>query len=170
MDRTSIPSDQPGVAVDDGHVVVLGAGVSGHTAALHLRRMMSPLREVMNKLARDDYAVVDAKDQVYFRDVYDHLVRLHDISESLRDLVGGVLDTYLSVVNNRMNEVMKTLTIITTLFMPLSFVAGFFGMNFFLPEKPITAFMTTPVFIGMLIFLLVTPTLMFAWFRRRKWM
>jgi len=139
-------------------------------AALHLRRMMSPLREVMNKLARDDYAVVDAKDQVYFRDVYDHLVRLHDISESLRDLVGGVLDTYLSVVNNRMNEVMKTLTIITTLFMPLSFVAGFFGMNFFLPEKPITAFMTTPVFIGMLIFLLVTPTLMFAWFRRRKWM
>ena len=54
--------------------------------------------------------VIDAKDRVYFRDVYDHLVRLHDISESLRDLVGGVLDTYLSVINNRMNEIMKTLT------------------------------------------------------------
>ena len=102
-------------------------------ATLHLRRVLSPLREVLNKLARDDYAVIDAKDRVYFRDVYDHLVRLHDISESLRDLVGGVLDTYLSVINNRMNEIMKTLTIITTLFMPIAFVTGFFGMNFFQP-------------------------------------
>jgi magnesium transporter len=93
-------------------------------STLHLRRVLSPMREVLNKLARDDYASIDSRDRVYFRDVYDHLVRLHDISESLRDLVGGVLDTYLSVINNRMNEIMKTLTLITTLFMPISFIAG----------------------------------------------
>ncbi len=140
-------------------------------ATLHLRRVLSPLREVLNKLARDDYPVIDAKDRVYFRDVYDHLVRLHDISESLRDLVGGVLDTYLSVINNRMNEIMKTLTLITTLFMPISFVAGFFGMNFFQPVvaelKPWTGNLA---FILMLVVVVGTPVGMFIWMRRRKWM
>ncbi len=77
-------------------------------------------------------------DRVFFRDIYDHLVRLYDITESLRDLMGSVLDTYLSAINNRMNEIMKTLTIITTLFMPLSFLVGFFGMNFFIPDPPIS--------------------------------
>lgn len=71
-----------------------------------MRRIIIPQREVLNKLARDDYKVIDPKDRVFFRDVYDHLVRLHDLNESLRDLVGSVLDTYLSVINNRMNEVM----------------------------------------------------------------
>ncbi len=139
-------------------------------ASLRLRRSLSPLREVFNKLARDEYPVIDKKDRVYFRDVYDHLVRLHDISESLRDLVGGVLDTYLSVINNRMSEVMKTLTIITTLFMPLSFLAGFFGMNFFLPEHPITAWMRIPVFVIVLALMVLVPVIMFAWIRKRGWM
>jgi magnesium transporter len=140
-------------------------------ATLHLRRVLSPLREVLNKLARDDYAVIDAKDRVYFRDVYDHLVRLHDISESLRDLVGGVLDTYLSVINNHMNEIMKTLTIITTLFMPISFITGFFGMNFFQPVSTnLLAWTNIPVFIIMLLIVIGTPMGMFLWMRQRKWM
>jgi magnesium transporter len=140
-------------------------------ATLHLRRVLSPLREVLNKLARDDYAVIDAKDRVYFRDVYDHLVRLHDISESLRDLVGGVLDTYLSVINNRMNEVMKTLTVITTMFMPISFVAGFFGMNFFQPvAKELIPWTGNPAFFLMLVVTVATPVGMFLWMRKRKWM
>ncbi len=140
-------------------------------ATLHLRRVLSPLREVLNKLARDDYAVIDAKDRVYFRDVYDHLVRLHDISESLRDLVGGVLDTYLSVINNRMNEIMKTLTLITTLFMPISFVAGFFGMNFFQPiSSAWVPWTSNPAFIVMMIIVVGTPFGMFVWMRRRRWM
>jgi magnesium transporter len=140
-------------------------------ATLHLRRVLSPLREVLNKLARDDYAVIDAKDRIYFRDIYDHLVRLHDISESLRDLVGGVLDTYLSVINNRMNEIMKTLTIITTLFMPISFLTGFFGMNFFQPiSKDLINWTNNPAFILMLVIILGTPLGMFLWMRRRKWM
>jgi magnesium transporter len=140
-------------------------------ATLHLRRVLSPLREVLNKLARDDYAVIDAKDRVYFRDIYDHLVRLHDISESLRDLVGGVLDTYLSVINNRMNEIMKTLTIITTLFMPISFITGFFGMNFFQPiSKRLIPWTDNPIFTLMLLVVIATPLGMFLWMRRRKWM
>jgi magnesium transporter len=140
-------------------------------ATLHLRRVLSPLREVLNKLARDDYAVIDAKDRVYFRDVYDHLVRLHDISESLRDLVGGVLDTYLSVINNRMNEIMKTLTTITTLFMPISFVVGFYGMNFFQPTSPdVLPWTGNLAFILMLIGVFGTPIGMYIWMKQRKWM
>lgn len=141
-------------------------------ATLHLRRSLSPLREVLNKLARDDFAVIDARDRIYFRDIYDHLVRLHDISEGLRDLSSGVLDTYLSVINNRMNEVMKTLTIITTIFMPISFLAGFFGMNFFVPEHPypLSLWVTLPVYIPVLFIFVVTPILMFLWFRKRGWM
>jgi magnesium transporter len=95
---------------------------------------------------------------------------MHDISESLRDLAGGVLDTYLSVVNNRMNEIMKTLTIITSFFMPVSFIAGFFGMNFFLPENPITSFMTVPVFIGAMLLVTFTPAGMLWWMRQRGWL
>lgn len=140
-------------------------------ATLHLRRYLSPLREVLNKLARDDYAVIDAKDRIYFRDIYDHLVRLHDISESLRDLVGGVLDTYLSVINNRMNEIMKTLTLITTLFMPISFVVGFFGMNFFQPvSRELIPWTSNPAFTLMMLIVVGTPFGMFLWMRRRKWM
>jgi magnesium transporter len=99
-------------------------------ALLHLRRILTPQREVINKLARGDLIIMDPNSRIYFRDVDDHLVRLYDITEGLRDLVGSALHTYLSVVSNRMNEVMKTLTVITTLFMPLAFLTGFFRMNF----------------------------------------
>ena len=140
-------------------------------AVLNLRRTISPQREALNKLARDDYPVVDAKDRVYFRDVYDHLVRLYDINESLRDLAGSALDTYLSVINNNLNEVMKTLTVITTLFMPISFVAGFFGMNFFQPiEDPLRTWTGSPVFLLALAAMSLTPVGMYLWIRRRGWM
>jgi magnesium transporter len=136
----------------------------------HLRRMIAPQREVFNKLARGDDRIIDDSDRVFFRDIYDHLVRLYDISESLRDLMGSVLDTYLSAINNRMNEVMKTLTIITTLFMPLSFLVGFFGMNFFVPDPPISSWVSRPVFYVVLAMTVLLPVGMFIWMRRRKWM
>ena len=72
-----------------------------------------------------------ADQRIYFRDVYDDLVRIHDIVESLRDLISGALDTYLSVVSNRTNEIMKALTVVNVMFLPLTFIVGFFGMNFF---------------------------------------
>lgn len=138
---------------------------------LAMRRILLPQREVLNKLARDDYAVIDRKDRVFFRDIYDHLVRLHDVNESLRDLVGGALDTYLSVINNRMNEVMKTLTIITTLFMPLSFLVGFFGMNFFLPRPndAVWELVQRPIFYLTIFAMAATPLLMFRWMQKRTW-
>lgn len=134
-----------------------------------MRRIIIPQREVLNKLARDDYMVIDPKDRVFFRDIYDHLVRLHDLNESLRDLVGSVLDTYLSVINNRMNEIMKTLTIITVLFMPLTFLTGFFGMNFFESLGNLKAWTTNPVFYLTLAVILVAPIIMYIWMRRRTW-
>lgn len=136
---------------------------------LAMRRIIIPQREVLNKLARDDYKVIDPKDRVFFRDIYDHLVRLHDLNESLRDLVGGVLDTYLSVINNRMNEVMKTLTVITVLFMPLTFLTGFFGMNFFEPLGNLKAWTTNPVFYLTMAVIFVMPGLMYIWMHRRTW-
>jgi magnesium transporter len=139
-------------------------------SVLRLRRILGPQREVLNKLARDDYAMIDAKDRVYFRDVYDHLVRMHDITESVRDLVSGALDTYLSVVNNRMNEIMKTLTLITTLFMPLTFVVGFFGMNFFQPSTPLDIWTGAPAFVATLMIMFLMPIGMYLWIRRRGWL
>jgi magnesium transporter len=138
-------------------------------ALLRLRRTIAPQREVLNKLARGDFAVISTDDRIYFRDVYDHLVRLHDITESLRDLVGSVLDTYLSVVNNRMNDVMKALTVITTLFMPLSFMVGFFGMNFFQPVVSLPAWTDLPTFALTLGTMVAAPLAMLWWMRKRAW-
>jgi magnesium transporter len=136
---------------------------------LAMRRILLPQREVLNKLARDDYKVIDPKDRIFFRDIYDHLVRLHDLNESLRDLVGGVLDTYLSVVNNRMNEIMKTLTTITVLFMPLTVLTGYFGMNFFEPPGTLNSWTTNPVFYLTLATIFLLPLGMYIWMRRRTW-
>lgn len=138
--------------------------------ALKIRRTLSPQREVLNKLARDDFAVVDAEDRIFFRDAYDHLVRLYEINESLRDLISGALDTYLSVVNNRMNNTMKALTIITTLFMPITFVSGFFGMNFFGPVASLDGW-TSRIVLGLVLaVMLATPVAMYLWMRGREWL
>ena len=100
-------------------------------SALQIHRTVVPMREVLNRLARDTFGQVDPDHRIYFRDVYDHLVRIHDIVESLRDLISGALDTYLSVVSNRTNDIMKALTIVNVAFLPMTFLVGFFGMNFF---------------------------------------
>jgi magnesium transporter len=136
---------------------------------LAMRRILLPQREVLNKMARDDYQVIDQKDRVFYRDIYDHLVRLHDVNESLRDLVGGAMDTYLSVVNNRLNDVMKTLTLITTLFMPISFITGFFGMNFFEPVASLVGWTSRQMFTVTLGIMLGLPIVMYSWMRRRTW-
>jgi magnesium transporter len=139
-------------------------------SVLFLRRILAPQREALNKLARDQYEAIDERDRIYFRDVYDHLVRMYDITESVRELVSGALDSYLSVVNNRLNDVMKTLTIITTLFMPISFIASFFGMNFFQPAIPLASWTRLPAFLITLLVMILTPIGMFMWMRRRRWM
>jgi magnesium transporter len=133
--------------------------------ALQMRRIIGPQREVLNKLARDEFAMIDPKDRVYFRDIYDQFVRLADINESLRDLLSGTLDTYLSVTSNRLNEIMKVLTVVTVLFMPMTVLTGFFGMNF-----TTIPFDSPWLLVVGLILMLSVPVGMFAYFRGRGWM
>ena len=95
-----------------------------------LRRYVWPMRESLSQLSREETPLFTAAIQVYLRDSYDHSVQLLELVESFRDLGSGLMDLYLSSVSNRMNEVMKVLTIIATLFIPLSFIAGLYGMNF----------------------------------------
>lgn len=97
---------------------------------LFLRRSVWPLREVVNNLSRSEEQFLKAPTKLFFRDVYDHLVQIVDTIESLREMVSSMLEIYLSSVSYRLNAVMKVLTIITTIFMPLSFIASIYGMNF----------------------------------------
>lgn len=102
---------------------------------LTLRKTISPQREIMNQLSRDEYNLIQPSHRIYFRDIYDHLVRIQDLIDSVRDIASGTLDIYLSATSNRLNEVMKALTIVSTIFLPLSFIAGVYGMNFkYFPE------------------------------------
>ncbi|MDT3695320.1 MAG: magnesium/cobalt transporter CorA [Ignavibacterium sp.] len=95
-----------------------------------LRRAIWPLREVISSLQRNEIEFFDEKIRVYLRDVYDHTIQVIDTIESYRDMIVGMLDTYLSSTSNKLNEVMKVLTVISTMFIPLTFIAGVFGMNF----------------------------------------
>jgi magnesium transporter len=97
---------------------------------LALRRVISPLREAVSALQRADTRLIQPATQVYLRDVYDHLVHLVESIDALRDLQGGMLDIYLSSLSNRVNAEVRLLTVITTLLMPASLIAGIFGMNF----------------------------------------
>jgi magnesium transporter len=97
---------------------------------LTVRRAIWPLREVTNTLVRDENDLISAQTRVYLRDCYDHAVRLIDITETYRELGSDLMDVYLSSVSNRLNEVMKVLTVITTIFIPPTFIAGVYGMNF----------------------------------------
>jgi len=102
---------------------------------IFLRKSVWPLREVLNGLQHAESALIKETTGIFFRDVYDHTIQVMDTVETFRDMLSGMLETYLSSISNRMNEVMKVLTIIATIFIPLSFVAGVYGMNFkFMPE------------------------------------
>jgi magnesium transporter len=96
-----------------------------------LRRTVIPQRDVVNRIARGEYPeVVRPESHVYYRDIYDHVMRVAELVESARDLADGALNTYLSAVNNRMNEVMKTLSVVAGIFLPLTLIASIYGMNF----------------------------------------
>jgi magnesium transporter len=100
-----------------------------------LRKSVWPLREVLNGLTRGENPLIQSDTLLYLRDVYDHTIQVIDTIETFRDLLAGMLDLYLSGVSNRMNEVMKVLTVIATIFIPLTFLAGIYGMNFdYMPE------------------------------------
>jgi magnesium transporter len=95
-----------------------------------VRRIAFYQREMLNRLSRGEFMLITSDEMIYYRNVYDHLVRMADLAESYRDTVSGLLEAYLSVTSNRLNQVMKVLTIISTIFLPLGVITGYFGMNF----------------------------------------
>lgn len=148
------------------HTVQLNDILTAKSSALRLRRILIPQRELLNRLATSDYTVVPSDMRIYFRDVYDHLFRLSDLADGMRDLSGSTIETHLALVNNKMNEIVKLLTMISTIFIPLSFIAGVYGMNFeFMPELH----WRYGYLMVWAIFLIVGGSLLY-WFRRKKWL
>lgn len=133
---------------------------------LVLRRAIWPLREALGLMYRGDIPHVQEETKLYLRDVYDHSVQVLDTTETLRDVLSGALDMYMSGVSNRMNEVMKVLTIIATIFIPLSFFAGLYGMNFeYMPELGIRW-----AYPALLVFMTTTAAGMLWYFWRKGWL
>jgi magnesium transporter len=131
-----------------------------------LRKSVWPLREMLGHLGRSDSPLIGEQSVIYFRDIYDHAVQVIDTIETYRDMLSGMLDIYLSSISNRMNEIMKVLTIIATVFMPLTFLAGVYGMNFhYMPELAWRwgYFALWGVMIVIALFMLIA-------FRRKKWL
>ncbi len=133
---------------------------------MSLRRSVWPLRELINAMQRDESPLISSQTRIYLRDVYDHTVQIIDTIEGFRDVVAGMLDVYLSSVSNRTNAIMKVLTMIATIFIPLTFVAGVYGMNFrYMPE--IEWRWGYP---AVLLLMLIIAAIMVAYFRRRRWL
>ncbi|MFC1799660.1 magnesium/cobalt transporter CorA [Candidatus Eisenbacteria bacterium] len=133
---------------------------------IRLRKSVWPLREALSKLERSESDLIAESTRIYIRDVYDHSIQVIDTVESLRDMVSGMLDTYLSSVSNRMNEVMKVLTIIATIFIPITFIAGVYGMNFaVMPELGWNwaYFAVLGIMAGVAIAMLI-------YFKRKRWL
>lgn len=132
---------------------------------LRLRRISSKQQEILLRMSRGEFALIEPHMIPFYRDIYDHLVRVSDLSEQYRDLLSGTLDAYLSVVSNRMNEIMKVLTIFSAIMLPLTFIAGVYGMNFDnMPELHSRYGYYTVVII-----MLVVAVSMLIYFKRKGW-
>jgi len=132
---------------------------------LTFRSALWPLREVIAALERRESSLITETTSIYLRDVYDHIIQVIDVTETYRDILSGMLDIYLSGVSNRMNEIMKVLTVISTIFMPLTFVAGVYGMNFrYMPELS-----TTWGYPATLVLMALIAGVMIMYFRRKGW-
>jgi magnesium transporter len=133
---------------------------------ISLRKSVWPLREVVGVLERGESSLIKKTTGIYLRDVYDHTIQVIDTVETYRDMISGMLDIYLSSISNRMNEVMKILTIIATIFIPLTFIAGIYGMNFrFMPELGWRLGYPAILFVMMII-----GIVMLFYFWRKKWL
>jgi magnesium transporter len=131
-----------------------------------LRRIVTPQRDVIARLARRDFIDISTDMSFRFRDVYDHLQRLSDDATMFQDRMTGILDAYLTSVSNRLNEVMKLLTVVATVFMPLTLVSGIYGMNVHLPQFPGS---DSAQFWWLAGIMLAVVALMLTYFRRNRW-
>lgn len=133
---------------------------------LRIRRSVFPLREVIARLEKSDHPIIEEKTRDFFRDVYDHVIQINENIEIYRDMVWGLMDMYMTTVSNKMNSIMKVLTIIATIFIPLTFVVGVYGMNFdYMPELHYQHGYYTVMAVMFLLFLG-----MLYYFRRKKWL
>ncbi|MGH7751343.1 MAG: magnesium transporter CorA family protein, partial [Gemmatimonadales bacterium] len=134
--------------------------------AFAFRRHIGPLREVLNILTNRPCGYIRPETQLYYRDVYDHAIRIMEQVDTTRDLMGGVLETYLSQASNRLNRVMKQLSVVSILALPLIVVSGFFGMNFAVipgSQHPLG-------FYGALAAMAVMSAIILAWLHRNRWL
>ncbi|MCA6073860.1 magnesium/cobalt transporter CorA [Fulvivirga sedimenti] len=131
-----------------------------------LRKSLYPIREAISSLLRNDYKVILPENRTFYNDVYDHIIQLIDMFETYRDLISNLMDMYMSTISNKMNEIMKVLTIISTIFIPLSFIAGVYGMNFqHMPELN-----WRYGYFAILGLMLTILGGMLFYFRRKKWL
>ena len=135
-------------------------------AILVLRKAVWPLRDVVGTLSRGESELIQPSTLLYLRDVYDHMIQVIDTLETYRDLLSGMLDIYLSSISNHMNQIMKVLTIISTIFIPLTFIVGIYGMNFkYMPELE-----WEWGYPAVWCIMLLITVVMIDFFRRRKWL
>jgi magnesium transporter len=133
---------------------------------IYLKKSLWPLRDLISTIERGECGLIQDKTTIFFKDVYDHTIHIIDTVETYRDLASGMMDVFLSSVSNRMNEVMKMLTVIATIFIPLTFLAGVYGMNFnYMPELN----WHYGYFLALFVMLLV-GVLMLIWFKRKKFL
>ena len=133
---------------------------------IQIRKNITPFREIINSIIRGDSKLIKETNIVYYRDIYDHIIRIIETLESDRDMVSGLLDIYLSSVSNKMNEIMKVLTIIATIFIPLTFIAGVYGMNF--QNMPELAWKYG--YLGIWIVMICIFIGLIVYFKRKKWL
>jgi magnesium transporter len=138
---------------------------------LIIRRAIWPQRDLLNALLRDESAFFTAKVRPYLRDTYDHAVQVMDMVETYREIASGLMDLYLSGVSNRMNEIMKVLTIISTVFLPMTFIAGVYGMNFDPDASPynMPELRWRYGYPGALLLMVASLVVLFLYYRRKGW-
>lgn len=133
---------------------------------IDLRKSISPLREIITKLDKSESPIINERTRLYLRDLYDHAIQIIDTIEQYRDLTSGLADMYLSSVSNKMNEIIKVLTILSSIFIPLTFIVGVYGMNF----KNMPELEWHYGYYMSLIFMLILAIVMLIYFRLRKWL
>ena len=133
---------------------------------ISVRKNVSPIRELMAGLLRSESELIDEKTHIYLRDVSDHVIRVIESVESYRDILTGLLDVYISSVSNKMNEVMRVLTVFASIFIPLTFLAGIYGMNFeYMPELK-----WRWAYPALWVVFILLPVVLLVYFKKKKWL
>lgn len=133
---------------------------------IYIRKTLWSMRNVISSISKNEINLIDEKSLYYFRDVYDHIIQMIDIIETYRDVCSGMLDTYLSSISNKTNDIMKVLTIFSTIFTPLTFIAGVYGMNF----KDLPELSWKYGYASFWIISLLITGIMIRFFRKKKWL